>query len=74
MADFVLTDNERASVTWIRLKAHLEDRLSQARTLNDNVSLGPEDTASLRGRIRLLKSLIALGENRPMTGNGEDAP
>jgi hypothetical protein len=76
MTDFALTANDKASSLWLRLRAHLEERLSAARMVNDNASLSEQDTAALRGRIRLLKSLIALGDDRPVitTGNGEDAP
>ena len=76
MTDFALTDNDRASSLWQRLRAHLEDRLSQSRSRNDNEALTEQETAALRGRIRLLKSLIALGDDpRPFaTGNSEDAP
>jgi hypothetical protein len=72
MADFALTDNDRASGFWLRLKAHLEERLATNRLVNDNISLTEQDTAVLRGRIRELKALLALGESRPIaTGNEE---
>jgi len=74
VTDFALTDNDRASGFWLRLKAHLEERLAMNRLVNDNISLTEQDTAVLRGRIRELKALLALGESRPLTGNSEDAP
>jgi hypothetical protein len=54
----------------VRLKAHLEDQLANARHRNDRVQSEPE-TAVLRGEIRCLKQLIRLDADRPMTGEDE---
>lgn len=61
---FRLTSADRASPLWQRLRAHLEQRLAKYRTRNDG-ALAPEDTAHLRGRIAVLKDLLALEEDRP---------
>lgn len=61
---FRLSATERASPLWLRLKAHLHERLAKARTRNDG-ALAPDETARLRGRIACLKDLLALEEDRP---------
>jgi hypothetical protein len=61
---FRLSAAERASPLWLRLKAHLNERLAKARTRNDG-ALAPDETARLRGRIACLKDLLALEEDRP---------
>lgn len=71
MADFTLSDNDKAQGLWVRLKAHLEDRLAAVRKRNDN-PLTESETAVLRGEIRTLKHIIALGDDRPiLTGDEE---
>lgn len=69
MNDFDLTPGDKASSLWLRLKAHLEDRLDDARRRNDSPTLPEAGTAALRGEIKTLKRLIALGDDRPMTGD-----
>lgn len=61
---FRLTSAERTSPLWLRLKAHLQERLAKARSRNDG-ALAPDETAHLRGRIASLKDLLALEEDRP---------
>lgn len=71
MADFTLSDNDKAQSLWVRLKAHLEERLAAVRKRNDN-PLTESETAVLRGEIRTLKHIIALGDDRPiLTGDEE---
>lgn len=70
MTDFHLTDNDKSTGLWARLKAHLDDRLADARRRNDAMLSEPE-TATLRGEIRSLKRIISLGDVRPMTGEDE---
>jgi hypothetical protein len=50
---------------WLRLSAHLEDRLAACRVKNDR-DMPEEETAALRGEIKTLKGLIALGAERPV--------
>lgn len=64
---FRLTEYDKAQSLWLRLKAHLDERLAYLRQKNDGFS-SEYETASLRGEIRSLKRLIALGDDRPMTG------
>jgi hypothetical protein len=73
VTDFQLTEHDKAQGLWLRLAAHLADRLADARLRND-AALSEPETAALRGEIRCLKRLLALGADRPMTGDGDDAP
>lgn len=74
MTDFQISANDRSTGLWLRLKAHLEERLALARLRNDKL-LPEYETAMLRGEIACLKRLIALGDVRPLvTGDGEGAP
>jgi len=67
-SDYRLTDGDKASSTWIRLKAYLETRLADARIRNDG-ALTETQTAAVRGEIKTLKHMIALDAVRPMTGD-----
>lgn len=62
---FELTDHERASALWLRLRLHLDAELAAARAENDAMGKGPEHTAFLRGRIAQLKALLALQHDAP---------
>jgi hypothetical protein len=67
---FALSEHDKAQGLWLRLKAHFEDRLADTRKRND-AALSEPETAALRGEIRCLKTIIALGNSRPMTGEDE---
>jgi hypothetical protein len=69
-SDFSLTENDKHTSLWLRLKLHLESRLADARVRNDAPLTEPE-TAALRGEIKCLKHLIRLDAVRPMTGDEE---
>jgi len=47
------------SATWHQMRRWAEDQLKRAREKND-AHLAPEDTAALRGEIRVLKRIIDL--------------
>lgn len=64
---FSLTEHDKAQGLWVRLRAHLEYRLDDARRRNDG-PLSDYATASLRGEIKTLKRIIALGDARPVIG------
>lgn len=68
MSEFQLSDYDKSTLLWARLKVHLEERLERARTRNDHPQ--PEfTTAQIRGEIAVLKYFIALGNDRPpLTG------
>lgn len=54
-----LNQNDFASVTWQRLRLHLETRLHVLRLRND-ANLNAEETAHIRGQVSALKALLAL--------------
>lgn len=64
---FELTEGEKLSPLWARLKAHLETQLKTLRAKNDRTQTEVE-TARLRGHIECLKAIVALGDDRPQTG------
>ena len=55
----VVTELERQSALWLKLKAHVEKRIASLRARNDN-DKNAEETAKLRGRIAELKLIAAL--------------
>lgn len=59
--DFKLSESERHSGCWARLKEHIEEKLAECRRKNDN-NLNIEETMRLRGRIASLKELLETGE------------
>lgn len=67
VAPLTLTDADRHNELWRRLKAELERWLADCRLKNDNPKLGAEETAALRGEIRTLRRIIALGDETPAT-------
>jgi hypothetical protein len=69
VTDLELAPGEKSHPLWIRLKAHLQDRLAAARVSNDNPALTEPETAALRGKIAMLKTLIQLGDDRPVIGD-----
>ncbi len=54
-----LTSGERNSVLWLKLKKHFESKRDELRAKNDG-PLDPTETAGMRGRIAVYKSLIDL--------------
>lgn len=48
------------SATWHLLRKWAEDQLKRAREKNDSVALSADDTAALRGEIRILKKFLDL--------------
>ncbi len=65
-----LTQDERTSPVWQSVRAHLERMLTKARIENDNPKLTDVETATLRGRIQCLTSMLELGnEPPPLTAN-----
>ncbi len=48
------------SATWHLLRKWAEDQLKRAREKNDSLALAPDDTAALRGEIRILKKFLDL--------------
>lgn len=71
MIDFQLTPHDKSTSLWLRLSTHLTEMLAEARTKNDS-EMTEQQTAALRGRIKCLKSIIALGDDRPIILTGDD--
>ena len=60
----MLTQHEQQDPVWMKLKDHLEKKLTDLRKQNDSDM--PEDkTIKLRGRIFELKKLLDLGNPKP---------
>lgn len=59
--DFKLTESERHSACWTRVKEHLEQRLGELRRKNDG-NLTFDETTKLRGRIAEILYLLETGE------------
>lgn len=60
----MFTPQELHSAVWIKLREHLQDRLTAMRCQNDG-ELDPIATARLRGRIAAIKEILALGQPTP---------
>lgn len=58
---FKLSDGERNHPLWLRLEAHMKERLEQLRVQNDKPQ-SELDTAALRGQIAEMKRFINLGK------------
>lgn len=58
-----LTDAERHSALWLKIAAHLEDRVARLRRENDD-DRSLEATARLRGRLAEAKRILAAGESQ----------
>jgi hypothetical protein len=65
-----LDKHEVMSAVWLKLEAHLNERLSALRTNNDG-DLTPEQTAKTRGRIAFAKEILALAEQREQVQEGD---
>jgi hypothetical protein len=63
--EFRLDLSDRQSPTWVKLKKHLQDRRDVLRRKNDNPNLDLTQTAVLRGSLREISNLLALGEPGP---------
>jgi hypothetical protein len=61
----ILLQSDKTSATWQRIQEHLQARVNSLRSQNDNVALGAEETAHLRGRITELKYFLKLDQEDP---------
>jgi hypothetical protein len=59
-----LTDAEKVSPLWLKIKSHLEERIEIHRASNDKTQEA-DATEKLRGRIAELKDLLRLEKERP---------
>ncbi len=62
--DPVLTREDRASPTWVKLQRYLQGRLQKLREKNDQ-RLPEDKTAQVRGAISEVKFLLSQGTNEP---------
>ena len=65
---FELSDGEKMHPLWARLKAQFQNQLQVLRVKNDSSKLTEHETAEIRGHIKCLKAIIAVGDDRPLTG------
>lgn len=63
-APFTLTHADRQSQVWLKLVAHLEEKLKNLRGQNDG-DLDHIQTAHIRGQIKFANGLLALREDAP---------
>lgn len=61
-----LTDGEKNHPLWKKIVEHLEQRLAAKRAENDNPKLDQFQTATIRGHIELLKSILAIQDVPPI--------
>lgn len=64
MAAPVLTEIERQSALFLKLKMHFEERLARLRAKNDGLH-EQDRTNRLRGQIAEAKYFISLGDKKP---------
>lgn len=55
-----LTDGEKNSGVWLKIKAFLEEQNNRDRRRNDDMTLTKEETRNLRAMIAARKSLLNL--------------
>lgn len=66
MSDFALTQFDRDSALWKRLEAHMREVREDLRAQNEKLIPQPQ-TDFNRGRLAMLKELIALGDQPSST-------
>lgn len=64
----VITELERSSAVWQKLKPYYEARLASLRAKNDG-NLTPEQTQRLRGQIAEVRGILSLGTDKPQVPN-----
>ncbi len=68
---FLLTAHDIQSTVWAKLRKHMEARIIALRAKNDG-DLEPMETAKVRGELKCLKNLLALGKpDQAMGANDE---
>ncbi len=60
----LLSETDRHSALWLKLKKHFEERIALLRARNDN-DLDEAKSARLRGRIAETKYFLGLGDPGP---------
>jgi hypothetical protein len=72
-ADLVLAKHDLTSPTWLKLVKHMEARRLALRVKNDG-NLDLVATAHVRGHIKALTNLLALGQPDPVVVADEEQP
>ncbi len=67
----ILTEQDKASELWRNLLAHLNELLGKAQKANEK-SITIEETATIRGRIKLLRELLKLGNDQNKSAINQD--
>jgi hypothetical protein len=62
-----LEPHEAQTALWLKLEAHIRDRIETLRALNDG-DLDQIRTARTRGRIAALKELLSLSQDEAASG------
>jgi hypothetical protein len=62
--NFELTPEQIHNPVWVKIRAHLESRLSKLRELNDSLNHTVEKTIEIRAEIKAIKKLLAAGVQR----------
>jgi hypothetical protein len=62
--ELILTPGERQSALWLKLLRHFEFKRDECRAKNDG-PLNETETAGMRARIGVYKSLVDLDNDRP---------
>ena len=70
----LLTPGDLHSATWKKLARHLQERQQVLRARNDNPKLDPLATAALRGELRVIRNLLALGNQTRRVVADEELP
>ncbi len=60
----ILTEQERHSPLWLKLKGEWETKLAKLRTENDG-TITEAETIRLRGRIYEIKQCLSMGIEKP---------
>lgn len=60
MGGFLISMIDYQSATWHQLRKWAEEQLKRAREKNDALKLTPDETAAIRGEIRMLKKFLDL--------------
>ncbi len=71
--EFALTATDINGAVWNKLSKHMESKLLALRIKNDS-DMDPVKTAAVRGEIRNLKNLLALGIPAPEMVADEEPP
>ena len=71
MTEPILTEGDRHSAVWQKMKKYLDAELAVLRKRNDK-HLPDDGNMRLRERINAVKDLLALGEDKPVLPSGDE--